>query len=99
MTVWICHTGPSFVVNAAKSGERAGVNFNFNGWGNKQAHANDAKVAALVAGKAGVPLVRTPLFIEGGCIEVDGRGTAIVTESCVLNDNRNPSSNLVLSLS
>lgn len=88
--LWIRDTGPSFVVNAAKSGERAGVRFNFNGWGNKQAHTNDAKVAAVVASKAGVPLVHTPLVMEGGCIEVDGRGTAIVTESCVLNDNRNP---------
>lgn len=87
--LWVRDTGPSFVVSTAKSGERAGVGLNFNGWGNKQAHANDAKVAALVAGKAGVPLLRTPLVMEGGCIEVDGRGTAIVTESCVLNDNRN----------
>jgi agmatine deiminase len=88
--LWMRDTGPSFVVNATKSGERAGVQFNFNGWGNKQAHGNDAKVAALVAGRAGVPLLGTPLVMEGGCIEVDGRGTAIVTESCVLNDNRNP---------
>jgi agmatine deiminase len=88
--LWIRDTGPSFVVNTAKSGECAGVQFNFNGWGNKQAHANDARVASVVADKAGVPMVRTPLVMEGGCIEVDGRGTAIVTESCVLNDNRNP---------
>jgi agmatine deiminase len=88
--LWIRDTGPSFVVNSAKPGERGGVQFNFNGWGNKQAHARDAKVAALVAGNAGVPLLRTPLVMEGGCIEVDGHGTAIVTESCVLNSNRNP---------
>jgi agmatine deiminase len=30
------------------------------------------------------------LRLEGGCIEVDGHGTAIITESCVLNGNRNP---------
>lgn len=88
--LWIRDTGPSFVVNAGRAGERAAVQFNFNGWGNKQAHANDAKVAARVAAEAGVPLLRTPLVMEGGCIEVDGHGTAIVTESCVLNANRNP---------
>jgi agmatine deiminase len=88
--LWIRDTGPTFVLNTAKPGERAGVQFNFNGWGNKQPHARDAKVAALVAGQAGVPLLRTPLVMEGGCIEVDGHGTAIVTESCVLNNNRNP---------
>ena len=88
--LWIRDTGPSFVVNPAKPGERGGVQFNFNGWGNKQAHVRDANVAALVAKQAGVPLLRTPLVMEGGCIEVDGHGTAIITESCVLNANRNP---------
>jgi agmatine deiminase len=88
--LWIRDTGPSFVVNPASPGERGGVQFNFNGWGNKQAHAKDAQVASLVAGHAGVPLLKTPLVMEGGCIEVDGLGTAIVSESCVLNPNRNP---------
>lgn len=88
--LWIRDTGPSFVVNPASPGERAGVQFNFNGWGGKQAHASDAKVAAWVTGHAGVPLLNTPLVMEGGCIEVDGQGTAIVSESCVLNPNRNP---------
>jgi agmatine deiminase len=83
-------TGPSFVVDPAHAEVRAGVQLNFNGWGNKQAHAQDAQVAALVAASAGVPVLRTPLVLEGGCIEVDGQGTAIVTESCVLNANRNP---------
>ncbi len=88
--LWIRDTGPSFVVNPAKPSERGGVQFNFNGWGGKQAHGHDAKVASLVAGLAGVPLLHTPLVMEGGCIEVDGLGTAIVSESCVLNANRNP---------
>lgn len=88
--LWMRDTGPTFVLNKTRPGERGGVQFNFNGWGNKQAHSQDAKVAALVADRAGVPLLRTSLVMEGGCIEVDGQGTAIVTESCVLNKNRNP---------
>lgn len=68
---------------------RAAVDFNFNGWGGKQEHKSDAMVAAEVAKRAGVPTIHTELVLEGGAIEVDGRGTAIVTESCVLNDNRN----------
>lgn len=34
--------------------------------------------------------MHTDLVLEGGGIEVDGEGTAIITESCVLNENRNP---------
>lgn len=86
--LWMRDTGPVFVKKAG--GGFAGVNFNFNGWGNKQYHRNDAQVAAFVASTAGVPLLKSSLILEGGGIEVDGQGTAIITESCVLNANRNP---------
>ena len=86
--LWIRDTGPVFVHNT--QGQRAGVDFNFNGWGDKQAHAQDAQVAERVCRQAGVSLLETDLVLEGGGIEVDGHGTAIITESCVLNDNRNP---------
>ena len=86
--LWLRDTGPVFVTDSA--GAVAGVNFNFNGWGNKQSFANDAKVADFVYERAGVELRSTTLVLEGGGIEVDGKGTAIITESCVLNRNRNP---------
>jgi agmatine deiminase len=86
--LWMRDTGPVFVRNAV--GEKAGVNFNFNGWGNKQTFTNDKKVAGVVTAKAGVRLLSSKLVLEGGGIEVDGKGTAIITESCVLNTNRNP---------
>ncbi|ADG76826.1 Agmatine deiminase OS=Tsukamurella paurometabola (strain ATCC 8368 / DSM / CCUG 35730 / CIP 100753 / JCM 10117 / KCTC 9821 / NBRC 16120 / NCIMB 702349 /NCTC 13040) OX=521096 GN=Tpau_0172 PE=4 SV=1 [Tsukamurella paurometabola] len=85
--LWIRDTGPVFV-----KGDQglAGVDFNFNGWGNKQRHTSDARVAGLVTAQARAEVLRTDLVLEGGGIEVDGEGTAIITESCVLNDNRNP---------
>ncbi|GAA1994693.1 agmatine deiminase family protein [Amycolatopsis minnesotensis] len=85
--LWIRDTGPVFV-----SGDNgiSGVDFNFNGWGGKQGHPRDAKVARFVTGRAGAETVHTDLVLEGGGIEVDGEGTAIITESCVLNENRNP---------
>ncbi|MFN5047166.1 agmatine/peptidylarginine deiminase, partial [Roseateles sp.] len=86
--LWMRDTGCVFVRNGR--GERAAVSFNFNGWGGKQAHARDATVAARMAALSGVPLLRSRLVLEGGGIEVDGQGTAIITESCVLNANRNP---------
>ena len=86
--LWMRDTGPVFVVN--EEGEKAAIDFNFNGWGNKQYHDRDATVARFVAQKSGVSVIETELVFEGGGIEVDGRGTAIVTESCIINDNRNP---------
>lgn len=86
--LWVRDTGCVFVKNAA--GERAGVDFNFNGWGDKQAHARDAAVAAFMTERADVAHLRSRLVLEGGGIEVDGQGSAIITESCVLNANRNP---------
>lgn len=66
------------------------MNFNFNGWGKKQKHDLDAKVADFVIAQCRAKPIHTKLVLEGGGIEVDGKGTAIITESCVLNDNRNP---------
>ncbi len=86
--LWIRDTGPVFVVN--RQGKKAAVDLNFNGWGGKQEFARDAQVAELIAAHAGVEVVHTELVLEGGGIEVDGHGTAIIAESCVLNANRNP---------
>ncbi|MBI3230998.1 MAG: agmatine deiminase family protein [Burkholderiales bacterium] len=86
--LWMRDTGPVFVKNS--KGEQAGVNFNFNGWGNKQSHSKDAGVASKVTQQVHRQMLRSSLVLEGGGIEVDGQGTAIITESCVLNANRNP---------
>lgn len=86
--LWMRDTGPVFVMT--EQGKKAGIDFNFNGWGRKQAFGRDAKVARFVSERARVDVVSTELVLEGGGIEVDGHGTAIITESCVLNPNRNP---------
>jgi agmatine deiminase len=85
--IWIRDTGPVFVRGETGWG---GVDFNFNGWGGKQSHRRDAEVAGQVGARAGVEALETDLVLEGGGVEVDGEGTAIITESCVLNRNRNP---------
>ncbi|KKI21495.1 agmatine deiminase [Leucobacter sp. Ag1] len=88
--LWMRDTGPVFVTAADGAKALGGVDLNFNGWGDKQEHAADAKVASEVCELADVERIRTELVLEGGALEVDGEGTAIITESCVLNDNRNP---------
>jgi agmatine deiminase len=86
--LWMRDSGPVFVIT--ENGDKAAVDFNFNGWGEKQDYDDDAEVAAFVGSRAGVRRIKTDLVLEGGGIEIDGQGTTIITESCVLNANRNP---------
>ncbi|MEX3772895.1 agmatine/peptidylarginine deiminase [Pseudomonas sp. MYb118] len=86
--VWMRDTSANFVIDS--QGELGAVDFNFSGWGGKQQHEEDAQLAALVADKTGAEYLRSELVGEGGGIEVDGLGTAILTESCWINRNRNP---------
>ena len=67
----------------------AGVNWSFNGWG-KYPHENDQHVARFVLERLGLPRIEAPLVLEGGSIHVDGEGTVLTTEQCLLHPNRNP---------
>ena len=86
--LWIRDTGPTFVLNA---NQRLGaVDLNFNGWGEKQDFDDDATVAEFIAKHSKATHLTTEIVGEGGGIEVDGAGTAIITESCFVNPNRTP---------
>ncbi|MFE4516571.1 agmatine deiminase family protein [Kitasatospora sp. NPDC056783] len=85
--LWARDTLPVFV---EEGGKVKGVDFNFNGWGGKQRHGNDAKVARTALARFGVERIETRLVAEGGSFESDGQGTLLLTESSVVNDNRNP---------
>ena len=86
--LWLRDTGASFVRNVM--GEKFAIDFNFNGWGEKQEYINDKFIAQYMAKASKVELFQSRLVLEGGGFEVDGAGTAIMTKSCILNDNRNP---------
>lgn len=86
--IWMRDIGANFVIT--EQGDLGAVDFNFNGWGNKQQHADDARVAKRVASYAEATYLRSELVGEGGGIEVDGHGTGIMTESSWINANRNP---------
>ncbi len=63
----------------------------FNGWGGKFAPWDrDDALAARIAEHLGLPRYRAPFVLEGGSISVDGEGTVITTEQCLLHPNRNP---------
>jgi agmatine deiminase len=91
---WVRDTGPTFVVNRSLH-ERRGVDWIFNAWGGLDGGlyapwANDDLVAAKVCELENASRYRAPLVLEGGSIHVDGEGTCITTEECLLNPNRNP---------
>jgi agmatine deiminase len=90
---WIRDHGPTFVVDGA--GGRRGVDWRFNAWGGTAGGLyfpwdRDERVAAKVLEIEGDDRYRAPIVLEGGSIHVDGEGTVLTTEECLLNPNRNP---------
>jgi agmatine deiminase len=90
---WVRDSGPTFVVDG--EGRRRGVDWRFNAWGGLQGGLyfpwdRDERVAAKVLEIEGDDRYRAPIVLEGGSIHVDGEGTVLATEECLLNPNRNP---------
>lgn len=90
--LWARDTLPCFLIRdgAAGNDALAAGHVRFNGWGGKQIHSGDARLASLVAQLLGAPVVESGLVGEGGGLEVDGAGTVLVAASSWVNDNRNP---------
>lgn len=86
---WARDTAPLFLKNA--NGERRATGFTFNGWGAKfPPFSDDALLKARLCALWKVPFYPSDLVGEGGGVLVDGDGTLIVTEECLLHKNRNP---------
>ncbi|MGX1124145.1 agmatine deiminase [Pseudomonas sp. HLS-6 TE3448] len=91
---WVRDTGPTFVIN--DTGEVRGVDWGFNAWGGFEGGLyapwnRDEQVAGKILQIERCPRYQTEGFVlEGGSIHVDGEGTLITTEECLLNHNRNP---------
>lgn len=85
--LWCRDTGPVFTRNEA--GELAIANLNFNGWGDKQVHKHDGKIASRLAEHLGLPIYDSGVVGEAGGLESDGDGTLIAHLSSWQNPNRN----------
>ncbi|HEY8054102.1 MAG: agmatine deiminase [Steroidobacterales bacterium] len=90
---WMRDVGPTCVVN--DRGVVRGVDWHFNAWGGLNGGLyfpwdQDELVARKVLEIERLARYRAPIINEGGAIHVDGQGTALVTEECLLNPNRNP---------
>ena len=91
---WMRDTGPTFVID--DEGQVRGVDWAFNAWGGFAGGLyapwnRDEQVASKVLDTERLQRYHTQDFVlEGGSIHVDGEGTLITTEECLLNRNRNP---------
>lgn len=85
---WFRDNGPSFLIDGGAA--LLGVHWDFNGWGGRTPFEKDRKAASFILAQEGIERVPAPFVLEGGSFHVDGEGTLISTEECLLNPNRNP---------
>ncbi len=87
---WIRDYGPTFVVQQSTGG-LALVRWEFNAWGGKYEDLKaDTRIPLEINRHLHLPVFEAGIVLEGGSIEVNGAGTVITTEQCLLNPNRNP---------
>ena len=85
---WTRDSGPTFLVDGA--GGVAGVDWVFNSWGHFYARdTTDEAIALGILARLGMRRYAAPFILEGGSIHVDGQGTLITTEQCLLDPRRN----------
>jgi agmatine deiminase len=85
---WCRDHGPIFV---NRGHELAIVDWDYNAWGSKYPpYDDDDAVPRRVAELLGLPVFSPGIVMEGGALDVNGAGTLLTTESCLLNPNRNP---------
>jgi agmatine deiminase len=87
---WCRDHGPAFVVNASAESPKAIVNWEYNSWGGKYPAVHDNQIPLLIAELMQVPVFQPGIVMEGGSIDVNGKGTLLTTTSCLLHINRNP---------
>jgi agmatine deiminase len=93
--IWTRDAGPIFVL---RGGAKVVAGFRFNAWAKYRDYRNDVKLPARAAKALGVPLLPVlhggrPVVLEGGAIDVNGQGTILTTEECLLDPEvqvRNP---------
>ena len=93
---WIRDYGPTFVSdNRTKRKSKRIIHFSFNGWARYPAHKKDNSVPLKLADRLNLKMIsakwkKLPLVMEGGSIDVNGFGTLITTEECLLDQKTQP---------
>jgi agmatine deiminase len=89
---WCRDHGPIFLVRDLEGAhERAIVDWRYNAWGGKyMPYDLDDVIPQHISALRQFPIFMPDIVMEGGSIDVNGLGTLLTTESCLLNPNRNP---------
>jgi agmatine deiminase len=88
---WCRDHGPVFIQRSTEGCSQAIVDWDFNAWGGKYPPYDlDDVIPTRIAEELGLPVYHPGIILEGGSIDVNGRGTLLTTEACLLNPNRNP---------
>ncbi|MGI0041102.1 MAG: agmatine deiminase family protein, partial [Nitrosopumilaceae archaeon] len=88
--VWFRDYGPIFVLNKEKK-QMAFVHWIFNAWGEKYKDLmRDTQIPDIISDRLQLNNFRPGIVLEGGSVDVNGKGTILTTEQCLLNGNRNP---------
>ena len=91
---WCRDHGPAFVVNPGAQEKLAVVDWGYNAWGNKYPPFDlDDVVPTKIAERYSIPVFHPGIVMEGGSIDVNGKGCLLTTKACLLNPNRNPNLN------
>lgn len=91
---WCRDHGPAFVINPSADQKKAVVDWGYNAWGGKYPPFDlDDVIPTLIAKQFNLSVYYPGIVMEGGSIEVNGKGTLITSTACLLNPNRNPQLN------
>ena len=87
---WMRDIGPTFV--RTDSGELAGVDWVFIGWGGQHwaKWDHDSQIASFILNQVDLPVIKSAMTNEGGGIHVNGKDTVLVTKTVQLDPGRNP---------
>jgi agmatine deiminase len=87
---WIRDYGPNFLVSENNNNKEVAINdWDFDSWGRKYKWELDDLAGSIIAEQLECPIFKPGIVLEGGAIEVNGVGTCLTTDSCILNPNRN----------
>lgn len=87
---WCRDHGPAFLLNEDKT-QKTVVSWEYNAWGGKYPpYDDDNRIPERIANHLGLSVFTPKIVMEGGSIEVNGKGSLLTSKSCLLNKNRNP---------